>query len=150
RSVLRQLAALDLVRVDVEGHGGLRLGPGCREVLCGERRIELRRDPAAAGAGRGRSAATKAAKPAAGARGVLDDAADEALFQALRARRAELARAQGVPPYVIFHDSTLVEMARRRPRDADELAALPGVGRAKLARYGPDFLATVAGHGRRA
>ena len=63
-----------------------------------------------------------------------------ALFEALRARRASLAKAQGVPPYVIFHDSTLVEMARLRPRSLDELAGITGVGQAKLERYGEPFL----------
>jgi ATP-dependent DNA helicase RecQ len=137
RSILRQLAALDLVAVDVEGHGGLRLGPGCREVLRGERRVDLRRDAE-------RRAATKAAK--ASARPSLGNADDEALFQALRARRMTLAKEQGVPPYVIFHDSTLIEIARARPRHLQELARLPGVGRAKLDRYGEAFLGVVAHH----
>ena len=137
RSTLRQLAALDLVVVDVEGHGGLRLGPGCREVLRGERRVELRRDAE-------RRAATRAARP--GARPSLENADDEALFQALRARRMALAKEQGVPPYVIFHDSTLMEIARARPRHLQELARLPGVGRAKLERYGEAFLGVVTHH----
>ncbi|HET8728470.1 MAG TPA: HRDC domain-containing protein, partial [Alphaproteobacteria bacterium] len=75
----------------------------------------------------------------------LVDPADEALFQALRQRRLELARDQGVPPYVIFHDATLVEIARDKPRDLWALARLPGVGKAKLDRYGPAFLDVIAG-----
>ena len=108
RSVLRQLVAQDLVVVDVEGHGGLHLGADCRPVLRGERRVELRHDPRPARA----TTARRGARPE---RQALDPAAD-ALFQALRARRLELARAQGVPPYVIFHDATLVAIAERRPR----------------------------------
>ena len=119
--------------VDVEGHGGLRLGSDARDVLRGERTIELRRDPAR----RRRKKAVKA--PA-----VLDDPRDEALFQALRARRMDVAKAQGVPPYVIFHDSSLREMALRKPRDLVDMAQIPGVGQAKLERYGDGFLAAIA------
>ena len=67
-------------------------------------------------------------------------AGDGALFEKLRARRLELAKAQNVPPYVIFHDRTLVEMATRRPESLAELAAVPGVGQTKLVRYGEAFL----------
>ena len=105
-------------------------------MLRGERRIELRRDPEAKRASRAeRRTAAK----------VIEDPAAEALFQALRAKRMELARAQGVPPYVIFHDATLVEVALRRPIDRDALATVPGIGAAKLARYGEAILNVVAG-----
>jgi ATP-dependent DNA helicase RecQ len=73
-------------------------------------------------------------------------ATDRALFEALRAKRLELAKAQGVPPYVVFHDRTLAEMAAHRPRSAAELAAIPGVGEGKLARYGEVFLEVIGGH----
>jgi ATP-dependent DNA helicase RecQ len=135
RSILRQLAALGFLVVDVEGHGGLRLGPGCREVLRGERRVELRRDAE-------RRSQARTARPA--ARPSLGNADDEVLFEALRARRMALAKEQGVPPYVIFHDSTLIEIARAKPRHLYELARLPGIGRAKLERYGEAFLGVVA------
>ena len=136
RSILRQLVAMGLLVVDVDGHGGLRLGPDCRDVLRGERVIRLRRDPTG-----GR---TKAAKPTrAKQRITLGDDADQALFEALRARRLELARAQGVPPYVIFHDSTLIEIARARPPTRDALGQINGIGAAKLERYGDDVLAVV-------
>ena len=137
RSVLRQLVALGLLVVDVAGHGGLYLGPDCRPVLRGERRIDLRRDPAA---NRKRKSEKKKAPL------ILEDAADEALFQALRERRLDLAREQNVPPYVIFGDRTLVEMAHSKPRNRQEFAALYGVGTAKLDRYGEDFLLLVAAH----
>ncbi len=73
--------------------------------------------------------------------------ADDALWQALRTRRLELAREQGVPPYVIFHDATLLEMVRQRPRDLAALGLIPGVGRSKLERYGETFLAVIAAAG---
>jgi DNA helicase-2/ATP-dependent DNA helicase PcrA len=69
---------------------------------------------------------------------------DDPLFDALRAWRRERAKADGVPAYVVFHDRTLDEIARRRPRSSDELAAVPGIGSAKLERYGVDLLAVVA------
>ncbi len=136
RSVFRQLVAMGLLVVDVEGHGGLRLGPDARDVLRGERSVELRRDPAR----RRLKKTSKVGKAPA----VLDDPDDEALFQALRARRMEVAKAQGVPPYVIFHDSSLREMALRKPRDLVDMAQIPGVGQAKLERYGDGFLAAIA------
>ncbi|HEX2114816.1 MAG TPA: DNA helicase RecQ [Alphaproteobacteria bacterium] len=138
RSILRQLTALGLLVVDTAGHGGLHLGPNCRAVLRGERRIELRREE-----GRRRQSAAERAAKRAGAAGLGEDEGVRALFEALRARRASLAKAQGVPPYVIFHDSTLIEMAQRRPRSLDELAGITGVGQAKLERYGTLFLDVV-------
>ncbi len=145
RSVFRQLVAMGLLAVDVEGHGGLSLGPDCRPVLRGERRITLRRDPVRGrarrgerGLGGGPDAPTKG--PAA-----LATPEEQALFAALRARRMELAKAQGVPPYVIFHDTALIAMARERPTQLHQLGQLPGVGEAKLTRYGPAFLAVIAG-----
>ena len=68
---------------------------------------------------------------------------DEPLFEALRALRLDLARQQGVPPYVIFHDTTLLDMARQKPRTKDEMAQITGVGRTKLETYGAAFLAVV-------
>jgi ATP-dependent DNA helicase RecQ len=65
-------------------------------------------------------------------------------FEALRELRIELAREQGVPPYVIFNDRTLVEMAERVPTSLDELHAIPGVGAVKLERYGQQFLDKLA------
>ena len=137
RSVLRQLVAMGLLIVDVEGHGGLRVGPDCRDVLRGERRIDLRRDPA-------RRKAPRAARSP--VRETFADARDEALFQALRERRMALAKEQGVPPYVIFHDRTLVEMARHKPRRLTEMGRISGVGQAKIDRYGAEFLTVVAAH----
>jgi ATP-dependent DNA helicase RecQ len=68
------------------------------------------------------------------------DAAAENLWQALRAWRLDEARRQELPPYVIFHDATLIEVARRRPVSLDALADIPGIGRSKLDRYGAAVL----------
>ncbi|MEO3434761.1 DNA helicase RecQ [Inquilinus sp. CAU 1745] len=136
KSVFRQLVAHGLLVTDIEGHGGLRLAEECRAILRGDQRVEFRRDPRAK-VGRGGESGRSRAH--------LVDPADETLFQALRRRRMELAKEQGVPPYVIFHDSTLIEIARDKPRDYNDMARLPGVGRAKLDRYGAAFLEVVAG-----
>lgn len=72
------------------------------------------------------------------------DPADEALFQRLRALRMELAREQGVPAYIVFNDAVLREMARRRPATPSQLLEVPGVGPAKLQRYGEHFLDVLA------
>jgi ATP-dependent DNA helicase RecQ len=143
RSVIRQLVAMGLLQVDLEGHGGLRLGPDCRAVLRGEQSVQLRREVARPKrrAGRGESGGASAPRP------TLSGAGEERLFHALRQRRLELAREQGIPPYVIFHDSTLIEIARARPADLAALARLRGVGAAKLERYGAAFLAVIAATG---
>ncbi len=130
RSVFRQLVAGGLLDVDLEGYGALRLTEACRPVLRGERAVRLRRDPDSA---RPRPARRPPAP-------LPEGLADPALWEALRRRRRELAAAQGVPPYVIFHDATLREMALRRPLDLDRLAEVSGVGATKLARYGEAFL----------
>jgi ATP-dependent DNA helicase RecQ len=68
------------------------------------------------------------------------------MFEALREVRRDLAAAAGVPPYVVFHDSTLRGIAEARPRSLAELARIQGVGEAKLLRYGEAMLAAVAAH----
>ena len=135
RAIVRQLVAMGHLKVDVEGHGGLSLSATCRPVLRGEERIDLKVEPKA-----------RAARVSGGGRAprpMLSDPADETLFQKLKALRLEIARAQGVPPYVIFHDTTLMEMARIRPRSLSGLGDISGVGEAKLERYGPQFLEAV-------
>ena len=67
-----------------------------------------------------------------------------ALFERLRAKRREVAQEQGVPPYVIFHDATLRQMAEHRPQTEAELLSISGVGEAKLERYGSEFLEVIA------
>jgi ATP-dependent DNA helicase RecQ len=129
RSVIRQLITRDLLAVEME-HGTLHLTESARPVLRGEQSLALRKDLLGRRArARPRAARNEALTPT-----------NEPVFEALRARRLELARDHGVPPYVIFHDSTLVEMAERRPATLAELADVSGVGTTKLERYGSAFL----------
>jgi ATP-dependent DNA helicase RecQ len=134
RSIFRQLAAAGLLRVDMDGHGSLKLTDRCRPILRGEQTLSLRRDTS------GKRGAERPKRPSP----TLATAADDALFQALRQRRLELARRQGVPPYIIFSDATLIEMVRFRPQNERQFAELSGVGSAKLASYGKLFLEVIA------
>jgi ATP-dependent DNA helicase RecQ len=137
RSIFRQLYAAGILSLDITGYGRWTVLPAGRAVLTGKARIELRRDAVA----EGRKARKGAAAPALAA-----GDADQALFQALRARRTALAKAQSVPAYVILPDRSLHDMARRKPETTAEMAGIHGVGEAKLARYGEAFLEVIRGH----
>ena len=136
-SVFRQLVAGGLLEADMEAYGGLKLTAAARPVLRGETEVWLRRD--AEPASRRISKAERSAR----AREAFAGANDDPLWQALKAKRLELAREQGVPPYVIFHDSTLLEILNQRPGNLTELGRISGVGQAKLTRYGDDFLRVI-------
>ncbi len=137
RAILRQLIALRLVDVDLAGHGGLSIAPAGRDFLR-DKPVLMLRVPPAPRARRG--------KVTRGTTQPVMAETDRDLFEALRQKRLEIARAQNVPPYVIFHDRTLIELAAARPSSRAEMASVPGVGEAKLDRYGPAFLAVIAEH----
>ncbi|HVX05476.1 MAG TPA: DNA helicase RecQ [Rhodanobacteraceae bacterium] len=138
RGVFRQLVALGLLSPDLEGYGTLRLTAAAHPVLRGDETVQLRREPDRTQRRASRSAG------AMGNRRSLDIAPhEEPLWNALRDTRAKLAKVQGVPAYVIFHDATLYAMLRERPKDRETLAAISGVGARKLERYGVQFLAVL-------
>ena len=138
RGVFRQLVANGLLEVDTDAYNGLRLTGASRAVLTGKQSVQLRRElPGKAERNRDRGPRT----------GVSVQAQDLPLFGALRDLRALLAREQNVPAYVIFHDSTLRNIAEQRPGSLDELARVGGIGGAKLERYGQQVLETVRGQG---
>jgi ATP-dependent DNA helicase RecQ len=126
RALSRQLVAADALRLDPE-HGGLSLGPNARPILKGEQNVSLRIEPE-----RPRRQRTR--------RAAVGMASDDPLFDALRTKRRELATALGVPPYVIFHDSTLREVAELKPASLSAMGEISGVGSRKLEAYGPAFL----------
>ena len=138
-SVYRQLLASGILESDIEAYGGLKLSEAARPILRGEQSVWLRRDadPVKRKSQRAERTA-KAREPFAGAN-------DDPLWLALKAKRLALAREQGVPPYVIFHDSTLMEILNQRPATLEEMAKISGVGQAKLARYGEEFLSVLKG-----
>ncbi len=135
-SVYRQLVSAGLINVDMEAYGGLKLTEAARPVLKGQLEVWQRRDPAQ----------LKPSKPERGSRLREDfaEANEDPLWHALKARRLELAREQGVPPYIIFHDSTLLEILHKRPRTPAEFSQISGVGQAKLSRYAEHFLEIIA------
>ncbi len=139
RGVVRQLLAQGLLGVDAAGYQTLFLVPESRAVLLGERDVLLRREAPR------RARAPKVAKAARSAATTDLSPEDVAVFDVLRQWRAGVAKEQGVPAYVVFHDATLRAMAQSRPADLDQLAGISGVGTAKLERYGPGVLEVLAG-----
>jgi ATP-dependent DNA helicase RecQ len=130
KPVARALLARDALRADE--FGGLSFGPAARAILKGEAAVAIVKPPP-------RSAAKR--------RGSAEDGPDDPLFEALRATRREIAKEQGVPPYVVFHDATLREMAAFKPRSRHALGQISGVGARKLDAYGDAFLAAIRAHG---
>ena len=136
RSLFRQIVANGLLATDDEGYGTLRLTDAARPVLRGETSLQLRQ-PATSSERR----TSRKTRKGEGSKPSVEIAEhEEPLWQALRATRARLAKEQGVPAYVIFHDATLLAMLREQPQTQDALAAISGVGSAKLERYGDAFL----------
>ncbi len=135
RSVFRQLVVAGVLEVDAEGHGSLRLGAAARPVLRGEQPVHLREEPARARVVRGGERRSEST--------LHVEAGDRPLFDALRGWRAQLAREQNVPAYVIFHDRTLRDIAQLRPASLGELARVGGIGGSKLGRYGESVLEVI-------
>jgi len=122
KPVARALLARDALRADA--YGGLSFGPAARLILKGEEPVSI----------------IVPVKKQRRKRGPAADFPDDPVFEALRARRRDLAKEAGVPPYVIFHDSTLREMAELKPTTIRALSQVSGVGSAKLDRYGDAFV----------
>jgi len=133
RSILRQLVVLGLLTVDHAGYGALQLSEKSRPLLRGETELFLRRDLLVTR--KARKAKRKTAD-------VADE--DRDLFDALRDCRKQLADENEVPPYVIFHDATLMQMAAEKPTSDEAFLEISGVGQTKLERYGPTFLEVIA------
>jgi len=144
RSVFRQLVARGYLNVDPQGFGVLHLSEKCRPLLKGAESLELRRDVRnKSGSGGGSKSRSSAAQQRL-------DADEKQLWEALRALRKQLASDQDVPPYVIFHDATLMEMVLYRPLTSEQMRRLSGVGERKLAQYGDPFLELIAEHNQQA
>ena len=144
RSLMRQLLAKGYLLSDPEARGGLCFGRDSlvKPLLKGEASLALRLPPAA----KERRQASGGER-AAGSQAPAPELAEEGRerFEALRGWRLEQARSQGVPPYVVFHDRTLIEIASRQPATLAELGTVAGVGQAKLDRYGDAVLQLLAG-----
>ncbi len=140
RNLFRQLIARGLLAVDVEGHGSVMLTEAARPVLKGEQTLHLRE--LLVGEGKRARSVTRKKK-------ALEDIAenDQPLWNALRGLRKQLSELAGVPAYIVFNDSTLVDMIAIKPRDKSEMASVSGVGQHKLEQYGDDFLDVIREHG---
>jgi ATP-dependent DNA helicase RecQ len=139
RSIFRQLHGAGVIALDITGYGTWTVTDAGRRVLKGADKITLRKDTLKPG--------RKAARSVANAAALADGATgDTELFEALRLRRSALAKEQRVAAYVVFADKTLIDMARRKPKNAAEMAGVHGVGEAKLRQYGEIFLEIIRQH----
>lgn len=128
KGIYRQLIAMGYISVNFEQYGALFLTDKARPLLRGEVELKLRKQT------------KKSSKKSAGKQKSALRDIDQELFEALRQCRYELSQAESVPPYVIFHDKTLVEMSRKRPATLSEMGTIAGVGEKKLDKFGQQFL----------
>ena len=140
RSVFRQLLASGLLHADAAAFGALKLTDAARPVLKGEQALRLRRQKV-----RAKSSLQKSALVRRRTEFETElDPVENALFEELRCWRAGQAKAQAVPAYVILHDKSLRELAIRRPSCIEDLQGVPGIGQAKIDRYGESLLQLTA------
>jgi ATP-dependent DNA helicase RecQ len=142
RSVFRQLVTNGLLTVNLAEISGFRLTETSWPVLKGAQAVRLRKD----------EQPHKGAKPAKRRAAPADDTGDEhsrLLFEKLRQLRLEISQRLNVPPYVVFHDKTLKEMAAVRPSTRSELLGITGVGERKAEQYGDLFLGVIRDEARR-
>lgn len=137
KSIFRQIIASGLVYVDMEAFGALKLTAKSNKVLRGEEKIDLRSDIMSKGM-------SKTKKDKTTRKTSFTNPDDEELFQKLRAHRMTLAKEQGVPPYIIFNDNTLIDMIIEKPRTLWEFGRISGVGETKLEKYGDSFLGIIS------
>lgn len=131
QGIFRQLVAMDFLKVDVAGHGGLQITAAGRKFLQQKNPLPLRKITV--------KVKNKKEVRVKAVLGLTGDAEKE-LFAKLREKRMEIAKAQNVPPYVVFHDKTLLEMVKMKPKNSEELLRIGGVGEAKMRKYGKVFL----------
>ncbi|MBE9568524.1 MAG: DNA helicase RecQ [Proteobacteria bacterium] len=135
RSIFRQLISRNLLTVDLEGHGSLRLTEQCRAVLRGEETLFFRKESKRAKTQRkGRKSYN------------TEKAANNQLWEALRNCRKQLAEENNVPPFMIFHDAALAEMMERQPANREQFSRISGVGESKLEKFADAFLHTIGEH----
>jgi ATP-dependent DNA helicase RecQ len=144
RAVIRQLVASGFLDNDIAGFGGLSASQRGRALLRGEEVVRLRTESL------GRAGRVRKPRREPGALADGADGADGGLLQRLKDLRLDFARARKVPPYVIFHDATLIELSRRRPQTREAFAEVHGVGARKLDTFADPFLAAIRRHGAEA
>ncbi len=135
QSLIRQVVARGLVYVDMDAHGGLKITKAGAQFLKNRPDLKLRLDPKVIGGAASSSSSVKTDPLLS-----LDTEAEKDLFLRLKALRLDIAKEQNVPPYVVFHDKTLIDLVLKKPRTLQELGTVPGVGQSKLGKYGQAFL----------
>ena len=138
KSIFRQLTAAGLLKVDIEGKGGLQLTGKSRPIIRGQETFKARRDPIVI--------PQKSISKKLPAADLHLDARSLELWEKLRAKRRALAQEQNIPAFVIFHDSTLKEMVESLPGSFPEMRKISGIGQRKLDLYGEQFLACILEH----
>ena len=133
RSVVRQLVVQGYLRSDQRRYGALVLTDKSRAVLRGEITLQLREDKKLTSQKRKRRGPAQSLAPG-----------DQQLFEALRQRRKEIADELDLPPYLVFHDATLMQLAEERPRTQADMLSINGIGKVKMERYGNEFLEIIA------
>ena len=145
QSIFRQLVAMDLLRVDIAGHGGIEITNAGHEFL--RQKDPLRLSEYVAGKKAIKEKLKQDNKTTeklpSKDRFELKNQPDQDLFNLLRAKRLEISKAQKLPPYIIFHDRTLLEMVKYRPKSMSEMLKISGVGEAKFKSYGEAFLEVI-------
>ena len=136
RSLVRQLIVRGFIFVNADRYGALALTDSARSLLKGELALQLRKD----------TAQPKLKQPKSGSKGSGVSPEDETLWNNLRECRKALADQFNIPPYMIFHDATLMEMMELHPTTQSDMLKLNGVGDAKLEKYGSAFLEVLADH----
>jgi len=142
RALFRQLVAAGHLVPDAEGHGTLSLNEAARPLLRGETQLRMRRLVELPSPRRGKAEAAGRGK--AGRAAALLNPQDQAVFEALRVLRSELAAQANVPPFVILHDRSLMELAQKRPANLTALSSISGLGERKIARYGDALLQAIS------
>ncbi len=136
QSIFRQLAAMNLLKVDIVGHGGLQITDAGRKFLQEKNMLQMRKYSGKVKVKTASKVKTDMA---------LEGDFENELFTKLKAKRFEVAKAQNMPPYIIFHDKTLLEMIKVQPKNLQDMLKISGVGEAKVQKYGEVFLNILLG-----
>lgn len=135
-SIVRQMIAAGLVRVDHDAYGGLVLNEESRKILKGEKEVFFRDDPSPVKKSKKKKSSLSTER-----KEISNQ--DEKLWLALKELRLDLSKKHKVPPYMIFHDKTLQDMIHKKPRNLEELSEVSGVGAHKQRKYGQQFLEVI-------
>ena len=139
QSLIRQLVARGFLYVDMDSHGAIKITKEGVGFLNAKPSLQMRLDPKTIGGGSSQSSAKT--DPAL----MLENGSDKELFVKLKALRMNISKENNVPPYVVFHDKTLVEMVIHKPLTLNAMNDIPGVGQSKLDKYGQIFLDILQG-----